>query len=205
MIKKYSLKALERAINYALSLDEYSGAKLLKLDHRVIEMNITPLDVKFFMHFIGGQIELMADCDLPVDTVIKSTPLGLIRLSFLPASAARSLFNGSIEISGDVEVGTALKQVFDTLDIDWEGYLARFTGDVIACQVGELYRRGRELGRDVRQSLKEQTRDFLQEESRLFPTSEEVDDFYHDIDALAIDTARLEANIQQILDANEHS
>ena len=43
-------------------------------------------------------------------------------------------------MTGDVELGQQVKTLFDEIDIDWEGHLARFTGDVVAFQVGSLFR-----------------------------------------------------------------
>ena len=40
MIKKYSLLALEKAINYALALDEGAGSKISALENKVIKIII---------------------------------------------------------------------------------------------------------------------------------------------------------------------
>ena len=73
--------------------------------------------------------------------IIHSNPHRLNSFKFLPASKARSLFNDKIRISGDIELGQ-LKKLFDEMDIDWEGHLAHFTGDVVAHQIGSLVRKG---------------------------------------------------------------
>src|SRR4051794_31957483 len=130
MIKKYSLKALEKAINFALRLDEDLPLKMSKLQGKVIELVISPLEVGFFILFEPKGLRLKTKVLSPVNTTIFSSPLGLIRLSFLPASQARSLFNDKVRLTGDVELGLEVKKLFDNLDIDWEGHLAQFTGDV---------------------------------------------------------------------------
>ena len=203
MIKEYTLLALQKAINHALALDEATPDKLEKLDGKIIEVIISPLDVFFFITFVDKKLRLMASCQDTPDVVIHSNPIGLIRLSILPASKSRSLFNDKVKITGDLELGQQLKKLFDELDIDWEGHLAEFTGDVVAHQIGSIFRGGRELKRKVTKSLKRNVTEYLQEEARETPPVEEVEDFYNDIDELTLRTERLSAHVNKILAEDE--
>lgn len=199
MIKKYSLFVLQKAINHALSLDESMPAKLQALDGKVLKLIITPLNVDFFILFKERTLELHPCYDGPPDTTIRSSPLGLIRLSVLPPSKVRSLFNDKVRMSGDVELGQRVKKLFDDIDIDWEGHLAQFTGDVVAHQMGSLVRRGRDLKHQMQTSMRHYVTEYLQEESRAFPSREEANDFFMDVDALSLDVERLEARVNQWL------
>ncbi len=203
MIKKYSLKTLEKAINYALHLDADLPLKMTALHGKVIELVIAPLDVRFFILFEQSSIRLLSRYEGIADTVIHSSPLGLIRLSFLPASKARSLFNEKIRISGDVELGQAVKKLFDELDIDWEGHLAHFTGDVCAHQIGSLFRRVNAFHEHLFTSFTHNTKEYLQEEIRLFPSREELQDFFSDVDDISLEVERLEAQIEWIKATHE--
>lgn len=197
MIKKYSLLALQKAIGYALALDETSSCKLKALEGKVLKIMVRPLQVHFFLLFQQGELQLLEEEPSPPDTIIQSSPLGLIRLSLLPASKVRSLFNDKIHISGDLDVGLHVKNLFDTLDIDWEGHLAHFTGDVVAHQLGGFFRQGMALTQRVTSSLRANVTEYVQEEVGLFPTREAVDDFFNDVDTLTLQTERLAARIQQ--------
>ena len=204
MLKKYSLKALQTAINHALSLDAQMPAKIAALEGKALKIIIAPLDVYFYIHFNQLQMQLLDEYNDVVDTTIHSNPLGLIRLSLLPASKARSLFNDKIRLTGDVETGQKVKQLFDELDIDWEGHLAHFTGDVVAHQIGSLFRKGRDFTAHLNESMRLNTKDYLQEELRLLPTQQELLDFYHDIDVLALRVERLQARIA-LMDKHENN
>lgn len=193
------MSALQIAINKALSLDESMPEKLLALAGKRVELVISPLDVHFFIHFTPTKLELLTESLEPVDTVIESSPLGLIRLSFLPASQVRSLFNDQIKISGDVELGQRIKKLFDEIKIDWEGHLANFTGDVVAYQIGSLLRKGMAVKEQLESSLKQSMTEYLQEELQLFPSREEVDDFFKDIDELGLRVERLKAQVELLL------
>lgn len=199
MIKKYSLKALQKAINHALALDESMPAKIAALDSKVLEVIVAPLGVNFYIRFEQQRLLLLDDYDAQPDTIIHSSPLGLIRLSFLPASKARSLFNDKIRLSGDAELGLAVKKLFDELDIDWEGHLAHFTGDVVAHQLGSIVRQGLAFKKQLGHSMRSNLSDYLHEEIRCFPPREEIDDFFSDIDQLSHDVERLQAQVNQLM------
>lgn len=199
MIKNYTLKALQKAINFALSLDETRLAAIHRLQGQVLQVVIKPLNTRFFICFTDNKLRLHAGYDGVVHATIYSSPIGLIRLSVLPASKVRSLFNDRIKITGDVALGQAIKKLFDELDIDWEGYLAQFTGDVVAYQFGSMFRQGRAFQQRLRQSLRNGLTEFVQEEARLFPPREEVDDFFQDIAQLHLQVERLAAQLRQVV------
>ena len=54
MLKEYSLLALQKAINCALTLDEDMPAKIKPLEGKVLEVVINPLNVCFFLNFHQG-------------------------------------------------------------------------------------------------------------------------------------------------------
>ncbi|KTD11665.1 SCP-2 sterol transfer family protein [Legionella gratiana] len=199
MLKKYSLKALQKAINKAAKLDEGMPAKLQALDNKCLEMVISPLNVNFFILFQNGEIVLLDHYEKQADTVIHSSPLGLIRLSVLPASKARSLFNDKIRITGDTELGQHIKKLFDEMDIDWEGHLAHFTGDVVAHQIGSLFRKGLKFKRQFDESLCQNVAEYLQEELRIVPSKYELEDFFAEIDELSLSVERLQAHVNQLI------
>lgn len=203
MLKKYSLKALQKAINQAMNLDEQMPEKLKALDGKVLEMIISPLNVHFFIQFIESELRLLDHYEQPADTVIHSSPLGLIRLSLLPASKARSLFNDKVRMSGDIELGQKVKKLFDEMDIDWEGHLAHFTGDVVAYQIGSFIRKGRELKKQFSQSMRQNMTEYLQEELRFFPSRNEIEDFYHDVDELSLNIERVQAQVNLLMSHHE--
>lgn len=202
MLKKYSLKALQKAINAALSLDERMPEKISALDKKVLKLIITPLDVHFFIRFANQEIILLDEYEGDADTIIHSSPLGLIRLSLLPASKARSLFNEKVRLSGDIELGQQVKQLFDEMDIDWEGHLAQFTGDVVAHQIGSFVRKGIDFKNHLSESMRLNVSEFLHEELSLVPTQNELEDFFHDIDTLRSDVERLQAHVNLLMSSS---
>lgn len=204
MIKKYSFRALQKAINFALSLDEDTCNKLKNFAGKVIKIHIIPLDVNFYLTFSETEISLLPMYDGYVDTTIASNPMGLIKLSLLPASKVRSLFNDKVKITGNVILGQKVKELFDELNIDWESHLAYFTGDVIAYQIGSLFKRGKMFAAELSSSLLQNATDFMQEELRILPPAEAVKDFAMDVDHLVQEVDRLEAKLNYLLKTYEN-
>lgn len=203
MLKKYSLKALQIAMNQAIMRDENVLSTLYVLNGKTLEIIISPLNVNFFIHFNESKIQLLDHYDEKADTIIYSNPLGLIRLSLLPASKARSLFNDKIRMTGDVELGQHVKKLFDEIEIDWEGHLAHFTGDVVAYQIGSIMRKGMAFTRHVEQSVRQNMTEYLQEELRVLPSKYELEDFFAEIDELSLTVERLQAHVNQLLSRYE--
>ena len=198
MIKNYSLLALQKAINCALSLDENMPLKIKPLEGKVIEIVVKPLDVCFFITFESGRLQLLSYYEGIPNTVIYSSPLGLIRLSILPASKSRSLFNDNIRMSGDTELGQKVKALFDSIDIDWEGHLAHFTGDVVAHQIGSWVREGRAFNRRLMSSFRRSVSEYVHEERSIFPGPQETQDFFQDVDDLSLRVERLLAHFNLV-------
>jgi ubiquinone biosynthesis protein UbiJ len=199
MIKKYSFLVLQKAINKALTLDDTMHHKLVSLDGKVLEIIVMPINVHFFIRFAEGAVYLMDKSEGLADATLQSHPLGFLKLSLLPSTKVRALFNDSVTITGDVELGQRVKAIVDGLDIDWEGHLARLTGDVVAYKLGSLVRRSFAFQQQCSESLQQNITEFLQEEVRLFPPRDELEDFFKDIDDISLRVERLEARMNQQL------
>ena len=199
MLKRISLQALQFTIHQALSLDSSISEKLLTLNNKVIEIIISPLKVHFYICIEGGKLILKTQSSRAPDTIIYSNPMGLIRLSFLPSSKMRSIFNDQIKISGDIELGHELKKIFDDMHIDWEGHLAYFTGDVVAHHIGKVMRKGRDFRKSYTESFKKSSKEYLVYELQSTPSQAELETFYGDVDELRLRNERLEAHFQFLL------
>ena len=105
-----------------------------------------------------------------------------------------------MEIIGDTETGQLFNQILQQLDIDWEEHLSHITGDVIAHQMGRGLRGLLRWGRQVEDSLLQDTAEYLEEEKQLVATKYEVEVFNHDVDVLRNDIERLQARVQRLQD-----
>ena len=70
---------------------------------------------------------------------------------------------------------------------------------MVAYQVGSLVRQSLAFKRQISESLRYNVTEYLQEELRVFPPREEINDFFNDIDELWLNVERIEAGVNQLL------
>lgn len=191
------LAGLEDVINAWLRLDPDVCERLAGLEGRSVGLDLQGFDLQLFILPGAGGIRLREALDGEPDTVLHGTPLGMARLG-LGGSAEKTLFSGSVTISGDVETGQVFKQALDAMDIDWEEQLSRLTGDVVAHQLGNAARRLGTAVRHARSTLAQDTGEYLKEELRVLPSRIEVENFSRDVDRLRMAADRLAARIRRL-------
>lgn len=198
MLTQLSLNLIEKTLNHYLSLDPQLAERSKQLNGKSIAIEFKIIPIKFYVLFSSKGLHLLDDYQAPVDTTIRGTPFALAKLGLSTAEQSRSLFADDVEIEGDIELGQAIKQFFDNIDIDWEEQLSRLTGDVAAHQVGNMMRSARDWFSDARQTTQHNATEYVQEELRQFPPREEVNDFFTDIDTLRNDVDRIAARFERL-------
>jgi len=188
---------LETAFNHYIELDPDGRKKLATLQGKVIAIDLPELDMSIYFMPAEDSIHIMSHFDGHADTRLRGTPLSLLRLSIGQQTEDR-LFSGDVVISGDTETGQQFKRMLEQLDIDWEEQLSQITGDVIAHQVGRGIRNFISWGRQVEDSLLQDTSEYLEEEAVLVATRNEVDSFNHAVDTVRNDVERLEARLGRL-------
>ena len=190
---------LETAINRWLRLDETSLDRLQPLQGRIIEWYIDGLGRS--LYFVPGpqSMQVLSRYEGEVDTTISAGLGGLLQsLTRRPEDA---LFEHSLRISGDTELGQAFQDLLTSVDVDWEEQLSHITGDSIAHQAGKTLRALQLWLSDSSRTLRLDLSEYLQEEARILPTRIEIQHFLDQVDQLRTDTDRLEARIRRLRQA----
>lgn len=195
MIAPFALSALEKAINQYVALDPEIDEKRQPLEGKCLKLIIKP--VTLYFSFDKDKITLSNDSHQSPDATLEGYPLSFLKLHFSDADHLFSLFKTDISIQGDIEVGQQVKALFESIDIDWEEHLSQLTGDIIAHQVATVLKRTQTFGEGLLKSTQKNMTDYLQEECRLLPTKEELNDFYDDVDTLRLRVDRLCAKVKE--------
>ena len=173
---------LETALNRLLALDEQSARRRQPLHGKVLQLELRELQ-PFWLLFSPGQVDLLTRYEGQPDATIRLTLSALPRLRD-PNQLTPLIREGKVDLSGDTSLCNQFAQLFSELQIDWEGQLARYTGDVVAhtlCRGAQQLRDGiQQQGKLLRQDLAE----YLTEEVRLAPGPLEVACFCDDVDEL---------------------
>lgn len=196
-IKPLLVAALETAVNNFIALDDGHEALLAPLAGKVVAINITPFDETLYLCPTADRIQFLESYTGQPDATLSGslTALGLMGLSATPM---RSLFKGEVRIDGDTQVARRLQRLFEKLNIDWQGRLARYTGDDIARRIGNLVMGGRDWTRRAMQNFRLNLEEFLQEETRELPAKAEAEIVFQQIDQLRLDQDRLDARVNRL-------
>lgn len=189
-------EAFETSINLLLKQDPATLKKFSALQGKVIAFEFTDLDFSLYLfpHTEGVQVQYLYQGT--ADTTLQGSTLAFISLS--QGDATDSFFSGDVRIKGDIELGQQFKRIFDNLDLDWEEWLAGYSGDLIAFKTGSLLRNLNQWGKNTLKTLEADIREYLQDESQLNPHPAEIDDFASDVGQLRDQVARLEARILRL-------
>lgn len=193
MLKVTVCSSLETLVNFILSRDADSITRLQALEDKIIALEFTDLQLKFYWLFEHQRVRVLASWSGDVDANIAGSLEAIARLGLSKAKVAKDL-----TVSGDMHVVEAFKVLFAKLDIDWEAQLAPIIGDAFAFKVG---RTAREVGKWLQQatnSLQENTRDYLEEEKNLLPSRARFAAFVGDVRELNRNVDRLAARIQRL-------
>ena len=193
MLKVTVCHSLETLVNFILSLDADRVKRLEALEDKIVALEFTDLQLKFYWLFEHQRVRVLATWSNNVDASIAGSLEAIIRLGLSKGKVAKGL-----TVSGDMYVVEAFKALFTKLDIDWEAQLAPITGDAFAFKVG---RTAREAGKWLQQatnSLRANTKDYLQEEQNLLPSRWRFTDFVDNVRELNRDVDRLALRIQRL-------
>lgn len=196
-IKPLIIATFEAAINRYIALDDNIASVLAPLNGKIVTITITPFNETIYLCPSSDCIQCLDTVTQPVDTHLTGSlmSLGLMSLSGKPMN---SLFSGEVTIDGDVNTGRKFQELFDKLDINLEGKLARYTGETVAHNLAEFFRAGKSWGKESLETFKLNASEFLQEETQELPAKPEADIFYAEVDELRMAFDRLQSRIERL-------
>ncbi len=192
-----ALGVVESLVNRALALDLNTKERLSALMGQSFRLNCTQPALSVVLIVGDAQLLLQNGSDTPATTTLSGTwdEFAKIALAEDPAAA---LINGNVRVDGDTSRVLELRAILAELDIDWEAPLAKLLGDVAAHQIGKTIRQGNQWAKKAFSSFRRQASEFVREESQWVPHPVEAEDFYRDVESLALRTDKLQARLRQL-------
>ncbi len=190
------LGLLELGLNRALQLDPEALERMIALSGKSIAIEIRGLELVFYLLPALDGVQLAGEIEGQPDAVIRGGPFSLLHTA-LTGDRSR-LFEGAVEIEGDMELGQRVQRLLNRLQPDWEEPLARLLGEVPAHQLGQM---GRELfawlGRAA-DTLARDGAEYLQEERRELPSPYELEHFMRGVDDFRDAVERLQQRLRRL-------
>ncbi len=191
------LSLIETAINTWLRLDPEAMPQFYALQDKIIRLHITGLELNLYFFPSAYQVQVLGQYAGKADTTIHGSPLALMRLA-TTTDAGKTLLDSDAYIEGDIGTGTQFSQVLGSVEIDWEEFLSRAVGDIIAHQAGNIASKTTGWLRDSEQAMRLNLGEYITEEEQLAVTESEVNGYLDQVDVLRADTDRLDARIRRL-------
>jgi ubiquinone biosynthesis protein UbiJ len=189
MLKTVALQTVEASINFVLTRDPQSKERLAALEDKVIEFKITDLKFNFYWVCEQQRVRLLSEWESAVDAIIEAPLNALAKIGLQQTTK-------EVTISGDLSTVETFKRLFSELDINWEEQLAPLTGDALAFKLGDLARKATKFMRNTAESLRENTKEYLHEESTVVAPRAHFREFSSDVRELNRAVDRLELRVK---------
>lgn len=196
-------RALQAALNRALSLDPDTQAALRPLEGKRIALTLEAPALAMEIGVEAGQLrvgparigsESMAD---EPDLAVRSTLGGLFaQLPFLRKEHGVPI--GRVKVSGDAELARRLQTLAERFDPDWQQPFTAVFGDILGIQIANAVRTALRQAKTAADNLAESAAEYVTEESGDVVASAELNAFHDDVDALRDDVERLAARVQRL-------
>ena len=195
------LAQVEIFLNRLLANNAHLSTRLDELHTKVVQFKT--LSLTCYLVFFNQEIHLYHQWNKPVDVFIEASPQALAKMAMLTNAQREHFIKNNFHITGDMEVAQLIKQYVNSLEIDWESWLAQYTSKPVAHKIVTSLISFNQLTKQWKTHFTESFSEFLQEESSLLPSNEEIQDFCEDVDTLRMNCDRLEAKLKQYLDNDE--
>ncbi|BBL57087.1 ubiquinone biosynthesis accessory factor UbiJ [Methylomonas koyamae] len=196
-LKPLLISALEAALARYLALDSHSAEYLAPMAGKVIELRIDTFGSSLFLCPGSDSIRILDSYPEPADATLSGS-LSALGLMGLSATPMRSLFKGEVRLAGDVQLARKFQRLFEKLDIDLQGKLARVAGDRVANRLGDIVRGGKRWTGQSLRTFRLNLEEFLQEETRELPAKAEAELLFRSIDGCRSDCDRLAARLDRL-------
>ncbi|GJM13311.1 MAG: hypothetical protein DHS20C12_17140 [Pseudohongiella sp.] len=194
-----ALLPVEKILNAVVARDAHINAKVSAFDSKCIEVLSRRPNFSLSVRFEDSTIKLSAidseTLGVKPDATISGKAEDLLGLLSKRADK-RALADASIDISGDATLIQDLHVLIQSLDVDWQDFLAPVLGDVLSHGLGEVESNARSWGKSASESMQRSVRDYLTEEARLVPSELELDSFSNRLDQLRLKLDRLAAKTE---------
>ena len=187
------LQPVARVLNKNIGESTAAREQCARLDNKVIAIRVRDTTLASYFAVSNEAVSLSSEHDAEPDVVITGS---LVTLALL--SGENSLRDGSLDLTGDAATAQAFQKLLAHAKPDVEEELSGVIGDAAAHTLGKFARGVGRWARDTRSIMRDNIREYLQEESRDAPSRYEVDRFADSVGTLRDDADRLEARIDRL-------
>ena len=188
-------------LNRYIESDKERAAGLDQIKGKLIRITIREIDKTLLLRVQQRYLQEETNNDVSADVEL-SISLRILPEYLLGADQDKLIKSGGVEIKGDAHIASVLQNTLREIEIDWEELLSKYTGDAVAYQLGRGARAAHSFGQRLRDNLRQDLRDYLQDNIQASATQDEVDQFIQDVDKVRATADRLEARLNRLQNRN---
>jgi ubiquinone biosynthesis protein UbiJ len=196
MIPEALLQPVQSLLDRGVANSTTAAALCAQLEGQTLQIAVLPTELAVHFVVTDGQLRLnQGMAENPAATISGS----LVNLTRLAGDDPEAVIReGHVSISGDADVATHFRALLAITRPDWEEELSRLTGDALAHEAGRAFRGVAGWAARARHSLGRSAAEYLSEESRDLVATTELQEFYTEVDQLAMSVERAEAKLRLI-------
>lgn len=187
------LDRIAALINKVLSLDEEASASLEEFNGKVFQIDFLSTGIEIFILPQTDKIVLRRQHEAKADVLIRGTPAALLAIM-----SSAKIGIGDVEIRGNVGLAQRFHALLKGIDIDWEEYLAQFSGDIFAHKIAAMARDMHQFTKNSLRTIGLDIYEYLHYEKNILVDELELDKFNHQVDTLRDDVQRLQTRVTRL-------
>lgn len=190
-----ALAVAEGVVNKALDYDPASRQALSKLSGRVMKISLAKPAMDIYLAPDAQGLRLLGYWEGEPEVQLRGSLPALMELARNPQN---NLKDSDVEVDGDTDLLMAMRDIMQSLDIDWEEALSQLLGDVAGHGGAQRLRDAGTWLQGRADTSRRLLGEFITEELRLLPARNELESFYRAVDQLRLDVDRAEARLRQL-------
>ncbi len=192
---------VQKAISQTLPLDPDTQRALGTIDNKVIAIHVQQPPLEFALSIVDRDIQLLRVFDGEPDVTLAGPLSDFFAMQSSDTVIGTSHKQGRIKITGDEQLARDFSLIVYRSEVDWQDALSPFLGETLVHKIGEFGKRFGLWSGNSRKHLREDTAEYLQEETNLLVSRNQVLSFTNQlsstveaIDELDKKVAALEAS-----------
>ena len=195
-LKTGLLSLIETTVNKTLKLDPVTIKRLQKHQGAVLCVECLEPDFTSWLWIESDGIRLAGYHEGDVDATVTGTLVSFMELSSRRNATFADV--AGLKTDGDDELITSLGGIHKNMELDWEGLVCRYLGDVAGHTLSEGVRRVSGGIQNLFGKTFSQVPDYLQEELQIMPPKAAAESARSEVDALQDDVEQLSSRISAL-------
>jgi ubiquinone biosynthesis protein UbiJ len=193
--------SLEQAINQHISVDPKARSEMAKLHGRVVGIQVMGTGQTLYLAPGPEMIQLFATHEGEPDCLLQGSPMTIAQLRTQIPEAGPTIPE-DMQVSGDIELAEQFCRILRSVNIDWEEYLAQYTGTLIAGEVGKAINFAGYWRDHIADTFRQDVHTVLQHENSVLLSREDITRFSSEVDQLAQQLEQLQLRISKLKNNN---